>query len=64
MSAAKHGHLMIIGGHEDRSDDMAILQRFIDLAGGSDASIVVISAASRVPGDMWPCTMRRSARWA
>jgi len=53
MSAAHHGHLMVIGGHEDRSDDMTILQRFIELSGGSGANIVVISAASRVPDDMW-----------
>lgn len=53
MSAAKAGHLMIIGGHEDRSDNMEILKRFIDLSGGVDARIVVISAASRIPDDMW-----------
>lgn len=48
-----NGHLMIIGGHEDRKHDRTILQRFVDLSGGADACIVVISAASGVPDDMW-----------
>ena len=49
----RNGHLMIIGGHEDRKDDMTILRRFVELSGGKAAKIVVISAASGVPEDMW-----------
>jgi cyanophycinase len=37
---------MIIGGAEDKFRDKAILSRFVDLAGGPDADIVVISTAS------------------
>lgn len=48
-----HGHLVIIGGGEDRKRDMTILRRFIDLSGGAEATIAVITAASRLPGDMW-----------
>jgi cyanophycinase len=48
-----HGHLVIIGGHEDRKHDMAILSRFVELSGGKDAKIVVISAASTVADEMW-----------
>jgi cyanophycinase len=48
-----HGHLVIIGGHEDRLHDMEILTRFVELAGGADAKIVVISAASTVADEMW-----------
>jgi cyanophycinase len=48
-----HGHLVIIGGHEDRKRDKEILCRFVDLAGGKDAKIVVISAASTVADEMW-----------
>jgi cyanophycinase len=48
-----HGHLVIIGGHEDRKHDMEILTRFVELSGGKDAKIVVISAASSVAGEMW-----------
>ena len=48
-----HGHLVIIGGHEDRKHDMEILSRFVELSGGKDAKIVVISAASAVADEMW-----------
>ncbi len=48
-----HGHLVIIGGHEDRKHDMEILSRFVELSGGKDAKIVVISAASTIAGEMW-----------
>lgn len=47
------GHLVIIGGHEDRTRDKDILQRFVDLAGGPEQKIVVISAASSVAEEMW-----------
>jgi len=49
----KNGHLVIIGGHEDREHDMEILSRFVELSGGKDANIVVITAASTIPDDMW-----------
>jgi cyanophycinase len=48
-----HGHLVIIGGHEDRKHDMEILSRFVELSGGNEAKIVVISAASSVADEMW-----------
>jgi cyanophycinase len=48
-----HGHLVIIGGHEDRRHDMEILTRFVELSGGAGAKIVVISAASAVADQMW-----------
>lgn len=48
-----HGHLVIIGGHEDRQHDKEILTRFVELSGGADARIVVISAASTVADVMW-----------
>lgn len=48
-----HGHLVIIGGHEDRKRDKEILTRFVELSGGADAKIVVISAASTVADEMW-----------
>jgi cyanophycinase len=48
-----HGHLVIIGGHEDRKHDMEILSRFVELSGGKEAKIVVISAASSVADEMW-----------
>ncbi len=48
-----HGHLVIIGGHEDRQHDKEILCRFVELSGGEDAKIVVISAASSIADEMW-----------
>jgi len=53
QAKGSHGHLVIIGGHEDRQHDKEILTRFVELAGGSAAKIVVISAASTVADQMW-----------
>jgi cyanophycinase len=43
----RHGRLLIIGGNERRGT--AILARFVELAGGPAARIVVIATASRAP---------------
>jgi cyanophycinase len=51
--AEKHGHLVIIGGHEDRNHGKEILSRFVELAGGASARIVVITAASKIADEMW-----------
>ena len=40
------GTVIIIGGAEDKVRDRVILSRFVTLAGGTDATIVVISTAS------------------
>ncbi len=50
---AQHGHLVIIGGHEDREHRKEILTRFVELSGGANARIVVITAASRIADNMW-----------
>ena len=49
----RRGSLLIIGGGEDREDDMQVLERFVALCGGPDKRIVVLTAASRVPEKMW-----------
>jgi cyanophycinase len=49
----RNGHLVIIGGGEDRQHDKQILARFVALSGGPDANILVITAASQVAGEMW-----------
>ena len=49
----RDGHLVIIGGHEDRQHGMEILTRFVELSGGPNARIVVITAASQVADEMW-----------
>ena len=48
----RQGHLFIIGGHEDREDDKIILKRFIDLCGGPEARIFVLTAASTLGGPL------------
>lgn len=40
------GHLVIVGGHDNRQQGMVILERFVALAGGRGASIFVLTAAS------------------
>ena len=47
------GHLVIVGGNENRNSEMAILERFAAVAGGSDASIFVLTAASNMHDDVW-----------
>jgi len=47
------GHLVIIGGGEDREKDMTILSRFVALSGGERARIVVLTAASTEQRAMW-----------
>jgi len=51
--AQRHGHLVIIGGSEDRKRDKEILSRFVELSGGPSAKIVVITAASTIAEEMW-----------
>jgi cyanophycinase len=51
--AHSHGHLVIIGGHEDKQYDMDILRRFVELSGGAAARLVVITAASAATDEMW-----------
>jgi len=43
---ARAGHLLIIGGAEDKLRQRQILARFVSLAGGTNARVVVISTAS------------------
>ena len=47
------GHLLFIGGSEDRSGDMPVLSHFIELAGGTDQPIVIVTAASELPDEVW-----------
>jgi cyanophycinase len=47
------GHLVIIGGGEDRERDKEILTQFVELAGGRSARIVVLTAASKIQREMW-----------
>jgi cyanophycinase len=50
---AASGALMIIGGAEDRTDNKAILGRFVALASGAERPLVVLTAASKMPDQVW-----------
>lgn len=47
------GHLMIIGGAEDREEDKILLHKFVELTGAADPLIIVLTAASVYPDDIW-----------
>ncbi len=49
LLAGTRGSLLIIGGHEDRTEALLILRRFVAAAGGSAARIVLLSNASALP---------------
>ncbi len=51
--AGPRGHLVIIGGAEDRQQDRIILRKFLELSGGPNAKIRFITAASGVPDAVW-----------
>lgn len=46
------GKLVIIGGKEDKKKDCLILQKFLDISGGEDACIVVLTSAAEEPGEI------------
>ncbi|MBE7515831.1 MAG: cyanophycinase [Chloracidobacterium sp.] len=43
------GHLMVIGGAEDKYNERRILRRFIELSGGDEAEILIVPVASDYP---------------
>ena len=45
-AAPRAGHLLIIGGAEDKLRQRQILARFVSLAGGADARVAIVSTAS------------------
>ncbi len=47
-----NGRLIIVGGGEDRTGDSIILRRFVEIAGGIDARIVVIGTATGEPEEL------------
>ncbi len=48
-----HASLLIVGGTEKNAEDADILGRFIELAGGTEAPIAVITAASNIADQVW-----------
>ncbi|HLO46873.1 MAG TPA: cyanophycinase [Kamptonema sp.] len=53
MTASKNkGQLMIIGGAEDKEGECKILREFVRQAGGIKARIVIMTAATSLPGEV------------
>ncbi len=46
------GKLLIIGGNEDKSGDCTILNTFVEMAGGRDGSIAVMTTATQLPDEV------------
>jgi cyanophycinase len=44
---------MIIGGSEDRTENKTILERFVKQCGGTKSKILILTAASTVPDQVW-----------
>ena len=51
MATTVHTSLLIIGGAEDKVGRATVLRRFVRLAGGRKAHIVLIPTASSIPND-------------
>jgi cyanophycinase len=43
------GHLLVIGGAEDKYNERRILKKFLELAGGDNAEILIVPVASDYP---------------
>ena len=46
------GHLLIIGGAEDRGHGAPLLERFVELCGGEAARIVLVTTATGTPDEV------------
>ena len=43
------GHLLVIGGAEDKYNERRILKKFLELAGGDAAEVLIVPVASDFP---------------
>jgi len=43
------GHLLVIGGAEDKYNERRILKKFLELAGGTNAEVLIVPVASDYP---------------
>lgn len=48
----KAGRLLIIGGNEDKQGDCQILKKLVEMAGGRDARIAIITTATELPREV------------
>jgi len=52
MSELVNGNLLIIGGAEDKWGKSSVLKQAIDMCGGSDAKIIVLTTATQKPQEV------------
>lgn len=52
MTEMIQGNLLIIGGKEDKKKDCTILKKVVELSGGKDSKIVVITTATEYPEEV------------
>ena len=55
------GHLLVIGGAEDKYNERRILKKFLELAGGDNAEVLIVPVASDFPE--WREVRRRNVDW-
>ena len=56
------GHLLVIGGAEDKYNERRILRKFLELAGGDEANILIVPVSSDFPefaADVYAQAFRR-----
>jgi len=56
------GHLLVIGGAEDKYNERRILKKFLELAGGDQAEVLIVAVASDYPefaADVYVQSFRR-----
>ena len=52
MSSRESGSLLVIGGNEEKKGACRILRAFVELAGGDDARIVILTTATELPREV------------
>lgn len=52
MTDKQQGRLVIIGGNEDKIGDCVILRKFLDMAGGRQARIAILTTATELPREV------------
>jgi len=52
MQGKTAGNLLIIGGNEDKHGECRILRKFVEMAGGRQAKIAVITTATELPREV------------
>lgn len=52
MSSRESGSLLVIGGNEEKEGECPILRAFVELAGGEDARIVILTTATELPKEV------------